>query len=164
MKYILNSLVIAWLLTSCSSVEPDIEHVDLVITINNSEGTNIVENANYDVTRFRYINTINSAPLENFMGCPQLFLIPLGGPDPWLIDYGNGDVDTITYKWDSEGNATFPEIMKLDWIEIYYNKGLVKRMEFNNNNERQNLIDSNCSIPSCPTDCNSPDVIEIIKD
>lgn len=162
MKLTVLFLMMGLLLFGCTS-EPDAFQVDLVITFNNSDGENIIDDINYVDNTLQYYIADKSGPIPNFKECKSLFLIPLAYPEPIYIDFGNEDVDTLTYKW-SGGDSSFPQIMDLDWLEVYYNNNLARKWEFANDEERHDLIHRNCNVKTCKTDCSSPDVIEIIKD
>ena len=153
--------LIIWVLTiGCSSNDPEPPHWNLATSFFNSEGKSLFEDPNYDQSLIKWSPGEHSWLL--FKECEEIFVLPGVNHLENYIDFGNGDIDTINYKWEG-GDTTVPQVNKLDWLEVYYNQKLVKKWEFSNYNERSDFSARHCPEDTCPTDCTSPDVIEIIK-
>ncbi len=149
------------LIIGCSSNDPEPPHWNLAASFFDSNGNSLFDDPNYDQSLISWSPGEYSSLI--FKNCEDLFMFPGVNHLEYYLDFGNGDVDTINYKWDG-GDTTIPQVNKLDWLEVYYNQTLVKKWVFNNRDERSDFSAKHCPGDTCPTDCNSPDVIEIIKD
>lgn len=164
MKVVISSLLIL-VSFSCSSVDSEPWQIEPVITFKNKEGSNLFDDTLYNRDHIRYYSSTDSNQIEvaNYLECESLLVLPDVVDFEIYVDFGNNDIDTISYEWDG-GNAFVAELINLNWLEVYYNHKLVKRWQFENYNERSEFSKNHCNYRTCPTDCNSPDVIEIIKE
>ncbi len=78
----------------------------------------------------------------------------------FLIDYGNGDIDTIRHEWYPASN-TF-DFNRADWSKVYFNGALVKNFDFANDPSLKTEV-PNRNNPEASVWSNNPIVIELRK-
>ena len=165
MKQIAIFLTSSLLLIGCSIEDPEPITGDPVITFKNLKNKNLFDGVKYHRDSIRYYSTVSDkrGEVDNFLECDTLFVLPTVSDVVYFLDFGNRDIDTITYKWDG-GYEDVAELRKLNWLEVYYNHKVVKRWEFADIEDRSEFSRNHCNYYTCYSDCNSPDVIEIIKE
>lgn len=61
-----------------------------------------------------------------------------------LLDFGNGDIDTLTYRWKPENIFPNETLSNVEYIDVYYNGSKIYRFDFENNApSRLNLLQQN---------------------
>jgi len=50
-----------------------------------------------------------------------------------LLNFGNGDIDSLTYKWKPENTYSNETLSNVEYIDVYNNGTRVYRFDFENN-------------------------------
>lgn len=100
---------------------------------------------------------------ESYSERDNMVVFNIGKPseNELLFDFGNGDVDTISYRW--EPKSVFPDgsLSNVEYIDVYFNGAKAYRFDFEKNEpSRWDLTHRNSGYPSFPDD---PIIIPIVK-
>lgn len=84
--------------------------------------------------------------MYTFFNSSYVFEFPVFFTHPYLIDFGNGDIDTLSWEWSPAQSDYENAYHKLTSYSHIYNGEIVEKWEFQNRQEVNDWINGNISI------------------